>query len=383
MARDLATLSGVPLNQLVLSNNRPNLASHTVMVPLWVDVPLTFEPHSRGAAITVLQFSDVDTIEGGAELIRAVRATLQHLVFMRCGYNQLETLLYLPTGEPLQYSNLRAIHGALTRDEDSRRFSVPEGAFPRLEYLHEVVECAWQYRMGVASHLLFNKLSEIVLPRLRAICLRTSRRMSLNYAHLPVLEHVTYYTRSEIPERLEGVEVCEQLVNLLRHPRLRFLRYYDQLPAVCLLSSLDIRCSGLAYLDIGLVTISFDNVEHILSALPRLCSFVFAISDRWSMIQPNRGEEILLPLSVSVQFLGMYVVAAAAAGELQHDDSTLTPSQMVMSRLPLLRKLCLQDGVDDARKFLGCMKQEQRFAWSQEVFDNVEIAAMDLFGRAT
>ncbi|KAJ2448258.1 hypothetical protein GGF42_005171 [Coemansia sp. RSA 2424] len=380
LARGLATMSGVTLRGLTLNKNRPNFVSHTVVVPLWVNASPTRGLHSRGMAVTVLRFSDVDAVEGGAELVRAVRDTLLHLTFMRCSYNQLATLLYSVDGEPLQYPNLCAIHGVLSRGGESRVFNVPKGAFPKLEYLHEAVGYAWQSRMGVVSHLLFNKLSEIELPRLRAIRLRTSRLMTLNHAHLPALEHVSYYTRSELPERLEGPEVCSQLIDLLRHPTLTYLQYYDQLPAVGLLSRLDVKCCNLRYLDVGLITISYENVECILAALSHLCSLTLSISDRWSAIQRKDSRIQLTPLSASVQLLGMYV--AAGDPDLQHDSSAVTPSRMIMSRLPMLRKLCLQDSVDSARRFLNLMKQEQRFAWSQNVADNVNVVCMDLFGRA-
>ncbi|KAJ2062102.1 hypothetical protein GGI17_002669 [Coemansia sp. S146] len=348
IACGLATMSGVSLTNLMPNNNWGNIELHDVVAPLWVNMPLSLGPYSHGGIVTVLRFSDIDVVEGGVELIRAVRATLLRLTFMRCSYDQFETLLYLANGEPVRYPNLHTIRGALSRDGESRQFDVPEGAFPKLVYLYESVGYAWQHRRGVVSHLLFNKLTEIVLPRLRAIRLRTSRHMSLNRAHLPALEHVTYYTHSQVPESLSG----------------------EQVPAVCLLSSVDVQCYNLRYLDVGLITISYDNVECILAALPCLCSFILAISDQWSAIQPMQDQPQLVPLSVSVQLLGIY--AADTDPVLQFDISAETPLQVIMSRLPMLRKLYLQDNVDGARRFLDSMKHERRFAWSQDVADQVE-----------
>ncbi|KAJ2887247.1 hypothetical protein H4R27_000044 [Coemansia aciculifera] len=381
IACGLATMSGVSLTNLMPNNNWGNIESHDVVAPLWVNMPLSLRSYSHGGIVTVLRFSDIDVVEGGVELIRAVRATLLRLMFMRCSYDQLETLLYLANGEPVRYLNLHTIRGALSRDGESRQFDVPEGAFPKLVYLYESVGYAWQHSRGVVSHLLFNKLTEIVLPRLRAIRLRTSRHMSLNRAHLPALEYVTYYTYSQVPESLSGEQVSNQLCCLLRLPNLLYLRYYDQVPAVCLLSSVDVQCYNLRYLDVGLITISYDNVECILAALPRLCSFILAISDRWSAIQPMQDQLQLVPLSVSVQLLGIYV--ADTDPVLQFDISAETPLQMIMSRLPMLRKLYLQDDVDGARRFLDSMKHERRFAWSQDVADQVEVSQMDFFGRAS
>ncbi|KAJ2813551.1 hypothetical protein H4S07_000602 [Coemansia furcata] len=365
IARGLVKMSGVQLAALTLSNMP---ASPTVVAPLWAGVPQ--------GGVTVLRFSDMEVIEGGAELVRAVRATLKRLTFMRCGLGQLETLLYSANNEPLCYPHLEVICGALSRGEDW--FHVPGGAFPRLEYLYEAVGCAWQQRAGVESHLLFNTLAEIVLPRLRVVRLRTSRRMALNHGNLPSLEHVTYYARAEVPERLDAEHVCGQLAGLLRHANLRFLRFYDQVPAVCLLSPVDVRCHGLRYLDLGLITVSYDNVERILGALPHLSWVFLAINDRWSAIQPMRDPGA--PLSDSVQVLGIYV--ANSDPLLRYDCGALTPSRMVVARLPRLRKLCVQDDVAGVKGFLDLMGNEQRFPWSRAVADQVNVNAIDLFGRS-
>ncbi|KAJ2464639.1 hypothetical protein GGI03_003106 [Coemansia sp. RSA 2337] len=383
IAHGLVRMSGALLSNLMPDNSWRGIESQDVVAPLWVSMPPSLEPYSHGGNITVLRFSDFDTLEGGVELVRAVQATLLRLTFMRCGYNQLETLLYLANGEPVRYPNLHTIRGALSRVGESRPFDVPEGAFPKLMYLYEAVGYAWQRSRGVVSHLLFNKLSEIVLPRLRAIRLRTSRNMSLNRAHLPALKHVTYYTRAQVPESLSGEQVSNQLHNLLRLPNLLYLRYYDQVPAACLLQSVDVRCHNLRYLDVGLITISYDNVECILAALPRLCSFTLAIINQWSAIQPMTHQPQSVPLSVSVQRLGIYAAGAHPDPDYDYDLGTEAPLEMILSRLPMLRKLYLQDNVDATRRFLDSMKNERRFAWSQDVADQVDVKQMDLFGRAS
>ncbi|KAJ2296564.1 hypothetical protein IWW55_005057 [Coemansia sp. RSA 2706] len=215
---------------------------------------------------------------------------------------------------------------------------------------------------------------EIRLPRLWMLRLRTSPHMSLKMENLPMLRYVYYYTVSELPELLDGYVVVQQLQRLLQMPTLRHLQLHDQLPTVNVLAKLQVNCLDLQCLDIGMIVLSFGNIVHLLQALGRLHTFVFAIRNIWT---PAPGIDLVRvqALSESVQLLRMYVV-----GRMRHSP-VLLPTEEIVSRLPRLAKIQLQDGIAAMQDFVRRMKAEQRFAWSAAVADRVSIAKVDMLDK--
>ncbi|KAJ2321088.1 hypothetical protein IWW51_004495 [Coemansia sp. RSA 2702] len=165
--------------------------------------------------------------------------------------------------------------------------------------------------------------------------------MSLKMENLPMLRYVYYYTVSELPELLDGYVVVQQLQRLLQMPTLRHLQLHDQLPTVNVLAKLQVNCLDLQCLDIGMIVLSFGNIA----------------------------------LSESVQLLRMYVV-----GRMRHSP-VLLPTEEIVSRLPRLAKIQLQDGIAAMQDFVRRMKAEQRFAWSAAVADRVSIAKVDMLDK--
>ncbi|KAJ1739368.1 hypothetical protein LPJ68_004745 [Coemansia sp. RSA 1086] len=318
----------------------------TFVSPVWVDRQLE---QNVNLPISSLMFTDMELVPNAATLVRKCHNSLVELKFLHCGVEQLKALLYYDN-KPVQYSWLRFLHGALNRVEH-QDIKVPPNTFPRLEYVHEMVIHRWQYQAGVVSHLLINTLMTIKLPRLRMLRLRTSRNMTLALHNLPALRYVRYYTLSELPESLDGRIVVEQFQRLLQVPTLHHLRFYDQLPTVSVLNGLQVDCTELTYLDIGMIVLSFRNIVHMLDRLYRLHTFMFALRNTWTSPQSQQLHSDAL--SRSVEKLKIYIIGAMPKSNM------LSPVEEIVSRLPLLAEMVVQEGKHALQTFLNRMKDEQ------------------------
>ncbi|KAJ2341690.1 hypothetical protein GGF43_006113, partial [Coemansia sp. RSA 2618] len=175
--------------------------------------------------------------------------------------------------------------------------------------------------------------------------------------------NVYYYTQSEQAESLDGNVVVRQLQRLMQMPRLRYLRFHDQLPTANILNEMHVRCFNLEYLDIGMIVLSFRNAVHLLSELKHLHTLKCAIHNthaRSARALSDLGDGAL---SWSVQLLRIYVVGHAA------QNSGLSPVEEIVSRLPLLTSIQVHDRVNAMYRFVAQMGNEQRFAWSKAVAD--------------
>ncbi|KAI8320199.1 hypothetical protein GQ54DRAFT_225346 [Martensiomyces pterosporus] len=346
--------------------------------PDYVEMPAFTKPLSGGTGggihhITRLVFGNVDLVQHAAAFIRSCANTLEDLSFFICD-NDVFRDIVLDNYKPVIYPRLRILRGALSRRREYLQFNVPQGIFPNLEYVYEVALYEWQYRAGVKSHALTNMLTRNGLPSLRKLRVRTSANMHLDTSNLPSLEDVYYYIRSEHPERLSGDAVIDHFRRLLEVPTLRTLTFYDQLPAVHLNPYLKVECQYLTYLDVGLATFPYFNIEDLLASLKHLHTFSFAINNVW----PGNDEPKLsnAPLSLSLQFMGLYVITP---GFLPPGTS---PSEAVLARLPSLTKLHLQNGVENVRQFFNKMKHQNAFEWSARVADTIKVSRDDLFERS-
>ncbi|KAJ1869784.1 hypothetical protein LPJ55_005131 [Coemansia sp. RSA 990] len=180
---------------------------------------------------------------------------------------------------------------------------------------------------------------------------------------LKALLYVRYYTLSELPESLDGRIVVEQFQRLLQVPTLHHLRFYDQLPTVSVLNGLQVDCTELTYLDIGMIVLSFRNIVHMLDRLYRLHTFMFALRNTWTSPQSQQLHSDAL--SRSVEKLKIYIIGAMPKSNM------LSPVEEIVSRLPLLAEMVVQEGKHALQTFLNRMKDEQKYPWSSAVADRV------------
>ncbi|KAJ2451635.1 hypothetical protein EV183_003466 [Coemansia sp. RSA 2336] len=359
IAQTIAQLANKPSCDLLFAPNAiHDTHADTFVAPMWIGRQLE---RNDNLPISSLMFTDMELVPNAAALVRKCHNSLVELKFLHCKFEQLETLLYLDN-KPVQYPWLRFIHGALsqTQQQDIR---VPPNAFPRLEYVHEMVIHRWQYQAGVVSHLLINTLMGIRLPQLRMLRLRTSRNMTLPLHNLPALRYVRYYTLPELPESLDGRIVVEQFQRLLQVPTLHHLRFYDQLPTVSVLNDLQVGCTELTYLDIGMIVLSFRNIVHMLDCLYRLHTFMFALRNTWTSSQSQQLYTDML--SRSVERLKIYAVGTVPKA------TVLSPIEEIVSRLPRLAEVAVQEGKHALQAFMNRLKDEQKYSWSSAVADRI------------
>ncbi|KAJ2389309.1 hypothetical protein GGI05_003540 [Coemansia sp. RSA 2603] len=269
------------------------------------------------------------------------------------------------------YPRLKAIHGALRRRNPSLEvYSVSSDTFPNLEYLHEAIEHTWQNRLGAIPHLLVNTLLTTTLSRLRTLRLRMSNDMDLRAEQVPSLEYVSYYRYSRFLDDISGTVIARQFSQLLQIKSLQFLRFHDRIPPIQLNTHLDVECLDLRHLDLGFIILPLYNVVRLFRRLTCLHTAAFAVYNQW---QPNDftidDDEAI---SNSVERLIMYII------EPTHTSPTdIVPSVEIMTRLPKLHKLYLQPGVESASAVFNRMKEIERFSWSAEVAERVEIDIFD------
>ncbi|KAJ1800316.1 hypothetical protein LPJ59_001192 [Coemansia sp. RSA 2399] len=372
-------LAGLKQVEAIEDTRRP--AQYPLAYPIYTSGDLGLEDETFTSS---LEFSDMGLVPQAIRLVVACRARLVSLKFLCCELHHFIGLFRAPDGSNQRYPYLEEMRGALSNNTSSRdnigRPVFPPDVLPRLLHLHEITTYAWQHQRGVISHLLVDTLTTSVLPRLRSIRTRASQTMTFASESVPRLEYASYYSQSEFPEYMSARVVLDQFRRLLTHRGIRYIRYYDQVPPLQLTSAhLEIKCTALQSLDMGIIIVSFDAIVELLRKLKQVHTLYCTINNGEVVPQERVTELGDRPVSESVSILGMCIadnrplrLARVAARE---------PSDEILCRLPNLRQLQIQGDVDRICELFNRQKDEDRFEWSAKVAEQVEILAVDLFAR--